>query len=242
MTLLVLSIGSLTIADTMGRADDTEAVSFPSGIRKVVIDVDRGSIELRGTDRTDIRGERSVTRGLQIPAYEETLTGDTLTIESACPVVVSIWCEVSYNLDVPAGVELDLTAGAGRIEARGFTSKATIKSGAGSVRVDDLSGSLDMRSGAGSVTGTRLRSPLVSALSGAGSVNLEFAAAPDGVKAEAGAGSVDIEVPRDGATYRIETEDGEKRLNIGVATDPQSTRLITASSGAGSVHIHHPSP
>lgn len=242
LTALLLSIGSLTIADTMGRAVDTAAVSFPSSIRKVVIDVDHGSIVLRGSDREDIRGEREVTRGLQVPAYDETVTGDTLTIESACPVVVSVWCEVGYDLDVPAGVDLDLTSGAGRIEARGFTGSTRIKSGAGTIRVDDLTGRLDMRSGAGSVNATRLKSPLVSALSGAGSVNLEFAEAPQGITAEAGAGSVDIEVPRDGATYRIDTEDGEKRLTVAVATDPQSSRVIRARSGAGSITIHHPVP
>jgi hypothetical protein len=242
LTVLVLSIGALTIADTMGRAVDTTAVSFPAGIRRVVIDVDHGSIELRGSERGDIRGERTVTRGMQVPAYEETVTGDTLTIESACPIVVSVWCEVGYNLDVPADVELDLTSGAGGIEARGFRGRTKIKSGAGSVRVDDMAGSLDMRSGAGTLNATRLRSPLVSGLSGAGSVNLEFATAPEGVKAEAGAGSVDIELPRDGATYRVNTEEGDSRITVAVATDPQSSRVIDVRSGAGSVRIHHPLP
>ena len=124
------------------------------------------------------------------------------------------------------------------VVVRGITGSTRVKVGAGSIDLDDMAGSLDQRFGASGVEATRLRSRLMSATSGAGSVNLEFAAPPDGIEAEVGAGSVDIEVPRDTTTDRIVTGQGEARLTVGVPTDAQSSRVLDAQAGAGS--IHHP--
>lgn len=242
LTVTVIALTSLGFADSFGRTVESAPLQFGVGIRHVQVDMGFGTMIVRGGDGAEIRGERRVTRALQQPTYRERVEGDRLLIDASCPIVSGIWCDVSYTLDVPSGVTLDIRSGAGSIDVRGVTGNARLRSGAGSVTIDDTRGDLDLESGAGSITGRRLRSASVTASSGAGSTTLQFNAPPERVDAEAGAGSVDIEVPRDDARYRIVVppQGGPGGGSIDVATDPDASRVIDAEAGAGVVRVHYP--
>jgi hypothetical protein len=240
ITLFLLAVGTFTVADSLGRTTETTSLSFAGPVRHVNVSMHSGRLVIRGTDREDVRGERRVTHGLQTPTWRESVDGDTLTISGGCPILTGVWCDVSYTIDVPAGVTIDAENGAGSIDASGLSGDLRLRSGAGSVTIDDVSGKLDLMSGAGSVQATRVRSSTVVAESGAGSVDLIFIAAPDLVRAQAGAGSVDIEVPRDGAPYDVSSMGKSHREDVEIATDPASKRTIDAEAGAGSVYVHYP--
>jgi len=240
ITLAMLSVCTFTVADALGRTTETTSFTFPDTVKRINIRVHSGVLVLRGGDRTDIRGERRVTHGLQTPSFEEVVEGDTLTLVGGCPIVTAVWCDVSYTIDVPASIAIHAENGAGSIDAGGLSGPVTLRSGAGSVTLDDVSGRLDLSAGAGSVQARRVRSTIVMAESGAGSVDLVFVEPPERVKAQAGAGSVDIEVPRDGSTYDLPSMGAGHREDIEIATDPDSTRTIDAEAGAGSVYVHYP--
>ena len=58
---------------------------------------------------------------------------------------------------------------------------------------------------------------------------------------QAGAGSVDIEVPRDDTTYRLEDVPGsDSNVRVAVSTDPTADHVLRLESGAGSVSVHYP--
>jgi hypothetical protein len=241
ITVAMLAIGTFTVADSLGRRTEvTQLLLSDVPINHIKIDVQGGSVVLRGGDRRDVRGERRVTHGLQEPSLREVIAGDTLTITGGCPIVSGVWCEVSYNLEVPVAVSIDAENGAGSIDASGLSGSLRLHAGAGSIDLDDASGDLDLKAGAGSIDATRVRSARVVAESGAGSVNVVFVAPPTRVKAQAGAGSVDIEVPRDEATYNVVSLGRGKGDGVDIATNPDSSRSIDADAGAGTVSIHYP--
>jgi DUF4097 and DUF4098 domain-containing protein YvlB len=181
-----------------------------------------------------------LTRGLQNPTVSERVVGSTLVIESDCFPLGNTWCDVSYVLDIPASVDVHVDTALGSIRLSDLTGSADLSSATGSITVEGATGNLRLDSGAGSVHGTGLGSSRVQASSGAGSVALAFATPPDLVDAEAGAGSVDIELPRGDATYRVEDVKNEGNLRVAVTTDPTSNRVLKLESGAGSVSVHYP--
>jgi hypothetical protein len=112
-------------------------------------------------------------------------------------------------------------------------------SDSGSLSLVALSGTVVAESSAGSIRGTALTSASLTAESSAGSVHLTFVGAPSQVDAESSAGSVTVEVPRDGTTYVVSADSSAGSTKVTVATDPEAQRTIAAHSSAGSVAVRY---
>lgn len=239
--VMVLAIGSGAFALTSASARQTTVENVThSGVSSIRIRNDRGSVTLRGdAGRTDVSGQRNVTRGLGQPTIREVVTDGLLTIDVSCSHV-DLTCGVSYVLDVPDLVAVDVESGAGSVRVAGVLGAVRAESGAGSVTVTGSQGNLDLDAGAGSVTATGLRSDRVVAESGAGAVRLAFDAAPTLVRAKAGAGSVDVQVPLDADPYRVTSDGGLGGADLAISTSDDAVRLIDVESGAGAVRVHYP--
>ncbi len=238
-TVVVLTSGVLAAANSLGHVTEAEPLSFGSAIRTVVVRVDTGSVHVRG-GAEDVSGTRTVDRSMQPPAISERVEGDTLHLDGHCSGFAIAWCSVSYDLDVPTGTRLDIESRTGRVSVDNSSGDVKVFAGAGQIELTDLRGPLRAETGAGTIRGDHLASRAVDVTAGAGSVRLQFSSPPDLVKARAGTGSVDVEVPADGTSYLVmDTEDGAP-LKISVPTDPGSPHVIDASSGAGAVRVHHP--
>lgn len=239
---LAIGVTAYAITGLLARKVETQPVRIqgPEGIERIVIRQDRGSIILRGQDRSDVGGEQSVTSGLRAPTLTQRIEGRVLTLETSCFGFEASWCGVAYTLDVPATAAVDIESGTGSITLVGMRGAARVTTGAGSVNLVDPEGVLDLESGAGSIHGTGIRSSRVAAESGAGAVRLEFVNPPERILAESGAGSVDIVVPLDEVPYAVTSEEGVGAVEIGVVTSPTATRSIQANAGAGSVRIRYP--
>jgi len=241
LAVLLIAVTAFAITGTLGRQTESSPLAFAEPVTKVRIGMTNGSVTLRGGVGTSVTGERVLTRGIQAPAYSERVEGDTLVIEAHCFPLGNTWCDVSYVLDLPASVEVEVETAVGGIRAFDLTGPLHLRSATGAVSVEDVSGTLQLESGAGSVRGTGIGSDEVRAFAGAGSVDLAFAGAPTFVEAATGAGSVDVEVPRDGSTYRIEeSPEGDPSIRVAVSTEPTSNRVLKLESGAGGVSVHYP--
>lgn len=241
LAVLLIAVTAIAITGTLARQTESTLLTFPAGITEVRIDVTQGAVTLRGADTESVTGERVVTSGIQTPDIVERVDGTTLVIEAGCNPIGNTWCNVSYVLEVPRAVTVRAQTGLGGIRANGVTGPADLQSGTGAVSVDDMAGTLRLESGAGSIEATGLSSATVRAFSGAGSVDLDFVSPPTFVDAGAGAGSVEIVVPKDATTYRIEETPGEdQNVRIAVTTDPTSGNVLKLESGAGGVSVHYP--
>jgi len=226
--------------NVLGHVTESQPLAFGSEVKVIVVHVGSGTVDLRGSDRTDVTGERTVEHGWQTPSVSERVEGDTLQVDGQCAFSAFLFCKVSYSLDVPKDVRVELQSGAGSVSVSGLDGAVSAHSGAGSVSATDCHGELDLEGGAGSIRGVQLRSPRVITKSGAGSVRLQFAVAPTQVDASSGAGSVDIEVPRDGVTYQITGSNGSGSRHVDVATASSADHTMHLQSGAGSTAVHYP--
>jgi hypothetical protein len=230
------------VVGALAHHEREASLSFPGDIRRVVVAVDAGSIEIHGHDGHGVAGTRHESLGLRRPVLSERVEGDTLRITGECGNLVVHWCASSYELDVPRDAALDLRSSTGHVMVDGVDGDVRARSQAGAVTVDGARGPLDLESTAGTVSGTGLGSTRVTATTSAGSVDLSFLVAPEAVTARSAAGKVVVEVPRDEAVYRVEAESSTNDPEIGVRTDSTSDRVIVASTSAGSVEVNYTGP
>jgi DUF4097 and DUF4098 domain-containing protein YvlB len=182
----------------------------------------------------------------------KTLSGKTLTLKGNCPLILSATCFVDFTIRVPTSVKVDAhSSGAVRVESMASEVRASSSGGSvsvhkctghqvlyssgGSVTMRRSGGSVDADSTAGKVSGTDLSAKSVIARSSSGKVALAFDQPPQVVNATSSAGSVTVVVPPDSSTYVV-IANGQSS-EIGVKTDPASTRSINANSSAGPVSV-----
>jgi len=240
LAAVLIIVGAFAITGTLARQTESAQLAFVDTIDRIQIDLTNGSVTLRAGELSHVTGERVLTRGLQNPAFSERVDGRTLYIEATCFPLGNTWCDVSYVLDIPSSVDVSVDTGLGSIRISDLDGSADLSSATGTITVEDASGPLRLDSGAGSIEGSGLTSSTVLASTGAGSVALTFAAPPKLVDADAGAGSVDVELPRDGTTYRVDQVPSDTNIRVAVSTDPASDRVLRLESGAGSVSVHYP--
>jgi hypothetical protein len=240
VTFFVIVSTATSLAAALGREERIEPVSFPAGIQRVVVTVDSGPLEIRGSDRSTVSGERRLTVGVERPTVSETVTGDTLRIDTSCDWWGWGWCGAGYVLDVPRSVSVEAVSRAGGVIVSGIDGEVTARSSGGRVSADDLSGKATLTSQAGGVTATGMRSRQVVADSSAGRVSVSFAQAPDAVDAHSSAGGVRIEVPRDDTVYRVDAHSSAGETDIAVNNGPTAGHSIGARSSAGSVEVVYP--
>jgi Putative adhesin len=202
---------------------------------------------------TAITVETQTRYGARRSTVTKTLSGKTLTLKGSCPVILSATCFVDFTIRVPMSVKVDAHSNSGAVRVESMASEVRASSSGGSVSVDKCTGrqvlyssggsvtmrrsggSVDADSTAGEVSGTDLSAKSVIARSSSGKVALAFDQPPQVVNASSSAGSVIVIVPPDSSTYVV-IANGQSS-EIGVKTDPASTRSINANSSAGTVSV-----
>ncbi|MGH3568430.1 MAG: DUF4097 family beta strand repeat-containing protein [Pseudonocardia sp.] len=199
------------------RTTETSTETYPA-VSRLAVDSDAGNIEiLPGSD--DASEVTSVLRwsGDARPEVTQTVEGDTLRVTSRCPRLNGEQCSTDFTVTLPATAAVEASVAAGGVEVR------------------DLRGTQRLSSAAGSVSATGLRATDVRVEAKAGSIDLEFADAPQTVDAQSKAGNVRIALPS--GPYRIDAGTVAGRVKVGVDQDPGADRRITARTVAGSVTI-----
>lgn len=211
--------GGTPAAPDDGDALRTETTTrVHEGVARLVVDIDAGDVSLRAGDG----GFAAVTSAVRWtgtrPEVTQTVDGNTLTVTARCPDRTGVErCEVDLTVDLPPSAPSDLQVGAGDITGT------------------DVTGEHVWNSSAGDVTAVELGAAAVRARSGAGDVDLAFAAVPLSVDAETVAGEVLVTVPDD-AGYAVDARSGAGETVVEVPTDPGGAS-IAAFSSAGDVTV-----
>ena len=185
-------------------------------VTAVVIDGGTGSIDVTGSSRSTVSVSQHATYTDKPPSATHVLRGTTLTVSYTCPT--ELVCGVSYNVQVPAGVAVSASTGAG------------------AVTLTSLSGTVTAHAGAGLITAVDLRSPVASFNSSAGGVVATFSTAPRSVTANTKLGPITLTVPGSVA-YRLNTHTVVGTSTITVRRGTSSAHAITASSDLGSISV-----
>ena len=111
--------GSVSIHDWLGVPRDSPGVG-ERGVEVVVglVEQGPGSVQLVGTDGDAVTGTVRGRGGLRRPTHRETVEGDTLVLHSACPSLLTVTCDVTYHLDIPHGLAVDVDASGGGFRVR----------------------------------------------------------------------------------------------------------------------------
>ena len=236
LTILVLTIGGLGVANGLVRTSDTDSLVLDGPVRRVEIRVDgRVSVQPGPADEATVSWR--ATFGLERPDVTTTLDDGLLTVRVRCGEGISLVCDTRVELAVPPDASLSVE-GLG-VEVRDIDGDVDVDSGAGEVELTRLSGRIDASVGGGTLLGRDLTSDEVRASTGAGTVEIDFDRAPHLVEAVAGAGAVIIGLPPGDETYRVDAEAATAGRSVDVRTDPTSDRVIRAHAGAGAVEVRY---
>jgi hypothetical protein len=224
------------VVTLLAHEERVETESFrAAGVARLQIDGSSGSVDIEASERDTIEVRAEISDGLRRTGESREVVGDTLRLHNTCPNFGSDFCWVNYQVRVPRGLEVIIDTDNGSVDVIGSDAPITIDAANGSVRLSDVSGPVHVATDNGRVEGAQLRSSTVTADSDNGRVQLDFAAAPTTVVATSNNGRVEVVVPNDGTTYRVDADTDHGSETIDVPTDPASGRSITVRTDNGSV-------
>jgi hypothetical protein len=216
---LVLSLSGCDALANIGAPSHTlpaKSFTVKSPVTAVVIQGGSGSISVTGSAAPDVVVVQQTSYAKTPPSATHVLRGTTLTVTYTCPV--ELVCGVSYNVRVPRGVSVSVSAGTGSITLTGLT------------------GPVSARADAGLITAVSLGSATASFTSSAGGVIATFSVPPRSVSVSTHVGPITLTVPGTVA-YKISTHTFVGTSTITVPRSARSAHVIDASSDLGSIAI-----
>jgi hypothetical protein len=236
--MLVFGVGQFIVA--LAHEQRTLDRSFPAaGIGTIEVHNGAdGSVEVIGTDTDTIRVRSEVHDGLRKTNHSERVEGDRLVLRSSCPVLLSQHCSVSYEIEAPAGVSIDVGTDGGHLSVSDIDGNVDVTNDAGGIELARIGGLVQAHSDAGGIDAVDLRSDRLTASSDAGSVRVDFDEPPQAVVATSDAGAIEVVVPR-GGTYNVTADSDAGSTNVDVDTSSSAEQTIVATTDAGSVVVRY---
>jgi len=204
-----------------------------------------GSVDVRSWDRDEVRltitRRAADTTRAESFAVDVTREGNAIAVSAPRPstsgplvrIGPGMGDSVSFRVDVPRELALEVRTNDGRIQIDGVSGAIDLETDDGSVRGDQLGGDVDVRTSDGSIQLSGLDGR-VSARTSDGSVRLDGRF--DALSVDTSDGSVQI-AARDGSTmqddWSIGTLDGSIRLVLPAAFDAD----LEARTGDGSIRL-----
>jgi hypothetical protein len=214
---------SLTGCGTLGKLGSTghypaaTAFTIDSRVTAVVIDAGSGSVDVTAAQRSSVAVAQQASYSTKPPVARHTLSGTTLTLSFSC--AAELTCGISYTVQVPRGVAVRVSAGAG------------------SITLTSISGAVSAQTGAGLITADDLQSASVSLKSDAGGIIATCAVPPRSLHASTNLGAITVTVPG-AAAYKVSTHTFVGTSTVTVRRSSTSAYAISTSSDVGSVSIN----
>ena len=182
----------------------------------------------------------------------QSMSGGHLSVGD--PACANSDCSVSFAVTVPSDVTAivsteggsvsvsgiagaNLNSGGGPVSAGRIGGPLTVVTGGGPLQLGGLAGPLSADTGGGPLTAQGVTSATATVTTGGGNASLAFAAAPDTVTVSTDGGDAQLAVPGGPYALTADSDGGPQPSWVGIATDPQSHRSITVSSGGGALQI-----
>jgi hypothetical protein len=222
----------------LAHEEHTEQLSFPAaGVEVVDIELNSGSVDITAADVDEISVTARISDGLRSTGHDERLEGNRLVLRGTCPLWLSTFCSVHYDVTVPREVDVRAELSEGRLQVVGTVGSIDASSSDGSISLVDVEGDVEVSSDNGSLEGDGLVADTVLADTDNGGIDLGFAEAPTFVTARSDNGSVELRLPDVDGGYRVDMDTDNGSTDLGVATDPASDRHITATTDNGNIRV-----
>lgn len=251
VTGLLIILAALNLFQlTVGREHTTARYAYPmptvSGA-VLVLEADAADVTVEPGSSGGIRVERSGSTAHGQALGDPTLDGSTLRLPGDCHGGAWGWlsfCSVSYDIQVPPGVDLTVRTGSGDVDVAGLTtSSLTVKAGSGDLSLTDLtSQSVTANAGSGDIDVADLSSPSAVVETGSGDVTVTYAVVPSDLRASTGSGDLEVYVPRDDTAYTVHQHTGSGDLSnhlLSSDRDPATgpTHVLSVQTGSGDLTL-----
>jgi hypothetical protein len=230
--------GTFNVVELIAHEERTERFTVPAAtVDRLLVENDTGSVTIVGTDTDEISVEAEVSDGLRHTGFRREMVGSTLELHGSCPVLGSMWCRVTYRIEVPLDLTIEVDADDGRVGASNLDGDLRINSDNGSIELSDISGTITVDSDNGRITGRDLTSSVTNADTNNGRIELSYSEAPDTVTASGDNGSIEILVPEIDSGYHITADSSNGGDDILVNNNPESPHTITLETDNGSITV-----
>lgn len=206
----------ITQLGTATHNPPAQVYTVTARVTTLVIKGGSGSIDVTGSSRGTIAISEHASYGKTPPTATHVVSGTTLTLSYTCPP--EFVCGVSYDVQAPRGVAVQVSTAAGPIT------------------LISLAGAVSAQTTAGLITAISLSSPTATLKSKAGGIDATFSAAPALVHASTNVGPISLAVPGS-AAYQINTRAYVGSSTVTVPKSAASAHVISASSDLGSITI-----
>ncbi|MFP3961186.1 DUF4097 family beta strand repeat-containing protein [Actinomadura fulvescens] len=241
--VVVLPTGVATLGRLLERTERaTETV--PGPIRTLEIDAGAATVAVGAGTTGGVRVHSTLTWSVTKPKVIRSVQAGTLKIRVVCAGEVDPFggfgCTADLDLQVPPEVSVRVQATSGQVAIRDLSGDVGVYGTSGRVELAHLRGKVVAETNSGSIEGRAMASPEVDADVRSGSIEVSFADPPRKVSVRTGSGAATVTVPR-GTHYRVDggTGSGEREVD-GALRDDAATRVISATTGSGSVRIGYP--
>jgi hypothetical protein len=214
----VALIAALIAALTGCGAGDADPIVLDEPFTRVVLDVASGNLDISASASGAAAVSRTVEKGGGANELWWDNRDGTLYLTAVCHKNNPLNCQVDHVLELPSGVAVDVALGGG------FLSLYA------------LDAPIDVAMGAGDVVGSYLRAPSSWITAGSGTVDLEYAEAPESLDAALGDGIMALALPS--GTYAASLDVGLGQLDVyGILDDPNAASGLRAAVGEGSLSV-----
>ncbi|MFD6090950.1 DUF4097 family beta strand repeat-containing protein [Oerskovia sp. NPDC060338] len=213
------------------RSSATDTYTEDAGITAVRIDLEAGSVTLRGSDpATGLSIERTVDFVGEYPAHDTHRVEDGVLVLAGC----GRHCSASYTVDLPAGLPVTGETSHGSIELD-RTGAVDVRTSNGSVTLAGIDAKVLARTSNGKIAGTGLGGTEgVDVETSNGSIELTLST-PQDVRATTDNGAVRLTVPE--GSYRVSATTDLGGTDVSVPDDPDAEHHLVAESSNGRVTV-----
>jgi hypothetical protein len=217
-TAVSLAAVGLTGCGQSTMKSDSATYDITGPLNRVDATSRGGNIVLVAGTGNSVTVTETVTYTSTKPRRSHSVTGQDLVLVNTGCGHSSGNCSVDYRISVPAGPDIHLDSGGGKITVQGGND------------------SLDLRSGGGAVVGDALTAGVVDVHSAGGAARLGFTDAPTDVDVESGGGDATLRLPA--GPYALTTKTGGVDATLHIASDPTADRTINVDTGGGTLTIN----
>lgn len=257
IAVLALLWGAVQIVLLITQTEYADSAEF-AGTQSILVDSDNGDITIVADPDAE---EISVQRTVELagwggaPGGIGAVADGRLEIADVCDDVSFLRnCSVDYEITVPEGTTIDVSADSGNITVEGATASVVAENDSGNIEIDGaagdvvaendsgditlsgIEGKVTAQNDSGAITGTDLSATTFAAENSSGDITATFVTDPDAIEASSGSGNVELTVPGT-ATYDVDASSGSGTEDVTVDVDTRDGNPATVSSDSGDVTL-----
>ena len=236
--LVTIALGLILLLPFLGNLDEETGTQTFDGVTDLVFDLENSPVNIIGGANGTVV-EMSVTTGLFAGDVTVEQSGGTLRLEQRCPLFIGWGCRAFFAVTLPSDVVVSGSTSNGAITAESLDEPISVTTSNGTINVVDLSAPVALRTSNGAILALGLTAPEVEASTSNGRVQLEFAAAPDSVRATSSNGAIIVTLPEESPDYAVSTSTSNGRVSTEVRTDPAAPASIDVETSNGDITVKY---